>query len=120
MSADRHRFVIQHAIHEGAVFFNEARRGGGELGFRLGEDFETLAFEVHVERAFISADVQFEITASRVKFGEVPADVRAVADARWAARNAKDWPEADRLRSELTALGWTMKDGKDNYTLTRG
>ena len=43
-----------------------------------------------------------------------------VADARWAARNAKDWAEADRLRGELTALGWTMKDGKDGYTLTRG
>ena len=51
------------------------------------------------------------------KVEDVPADVCAVADARWAARNAKDWAEADRLRGELTALGWTMKDGKDNYTL---
>lgn len=51
------------------------------------------------------------------KVEDVPADVCAVADARWAARNAKDWSEADRLRGELTALGWTMKDGKDNYTL---
>lgn len=50
---------------------------------------------------------------------EVPANVRAVADARWAARNAKDWAEADRLRGELTTLGWTMKDGKDSYTLAR-
>jgi cysteinyl-tRNA synthetase len=50
---------------------------------------------------------------------EVPANVRAVADARWAARNAKDWAEADRLRGELTALGWTMKDGKDSYTLAK-
>jgi cysteinyl-tRNA synthetase len=50
---------------------------------------------------------------------EVPASVRAVADARWAARNAKDWAEADRLRGELTGLGWTMKDGKDSYTLAK-
>ena len=49
----------------------------------------------------------------------VPANVRGVADARWAARNAKDWPEADRLRAELAALGWTMKDGKDAYTLAK-
>mgnify|MGYP003594563658 FL=1 len=53
------------------------------------------------------------------KVEAVPADVREVADARWAARNAKDWAEADRLRGELTALGWTMKDGKDGYTLSR-
>ena len=50
---------------------------------------------------------------------DVPGDVRAAADLRWTARNAKDWAEADRLRGELTALGWSMKDGKDSYTLTK-
>jgi cysteinyl-tRNA synthetase len=50
---------------------------------------------------------------------DVPANVRVVADARWTARNAKNWPEADRLRGELTALGWSMKDGKDAYTLAK-
>ena len=50
---------------------------------------------------------------------DVPADVRTIADARWAARSAKDWAEADRLRAELAAFGWTMKDGKDAYTLAK-
>ena len=50
---------------------------------------------------------------------DVPADVRTIADARWAARSAKDWAEADRLRAELAAVGWTMKDGKDAYTLAK-
>ncbi len=49
---------------------------------------------------------------------EAPPEVRAVAERRWAARAAKDWAAADALRAELTALGWTMKDGKDGYTLT--
>ncbi len=49
---------------------------------------------------------------------DVPANVQAVADARWVAKNAKDWAEADRLRGELTALGWAMKDGKDGFTVT--
>lgn len=49
----------------------------------------------------------------------VPDDVRALADGRWAARNGKDWAQADRLRAELLALGWTMKDGKDSYTLSK-
>ncbi len=53
------------------------------------------------------------------KVEDVPADVRAVADARWAARTAKDWAGADRLRAELANLGWTMKDGKDSYTLAQ-
>ena len=50
---------------------------------------------------------------------DVPDRVRAVADLRWTARSAKDWTEADRLRGELTVLGWTMKDGKDSYTLAK-
>jgi cysteinyl-tRNA synthetase len=50
---------------------------------------------------------------------EVPDSVRSIADARWVARNSKDWAEADRLRGELAVLGWTMKDGKDGYTLAK-
>jgi len=48
---------------------------------------------------------------------EIPEDVLAVADERWQARTAKNWAEADRLRDELAAMGWSMKDGKDTYTL---
>jgi cysteinyl-tRNA synthetase len=48
---------------------------------------------------------------------EIPDAIRTLADQRWAARSAKDWDEADRLRTELTNSGWTMKDGKDSYTL---
>ena len=50
---------------------------------------------------------------------DVPDDVRAVAGKRWAARTAKNWPEADALRMELDALGWSMKDGKAGYELSR-
>jgi cysteinyl-tRNA synthetase len=49
---------------------------------------------------------------------EVPSAVQAVAERRWAARLAKDWAQADILRQELTAHGWAMKDGKENFTLT--
>ena len=48
---------------------------------------------------------------------EIPADITALADKRWAAKTAKDWAAADALRKELAAAGWNMKDGKDGYTL---
>ncbi len=48
---------------------------------------------------------------------EVPAEVRALADRRWAAKQARDWAAADALRGEVSALGWTIKDAKDSYTL---
>jgi cysteinyl-tRNA synthetase len=48
---------------------------------------------------------------------EVPAEITALADKRWAAKVAKDWAAADALRKELAAAGWNMKDAKDGYTL---
>ncbi len=48
-----------------------------------------------------------------------PAEVVALADQRWAAKQAKDFAAADRLRHELTALGWTMLDRKDGYDLKK-
>jgi cysteinyl-tRNA synthetase len=46
-----------------------------------------------------------------------PPEVTAIAEQRWAAKAAKNWPEADRLRGALSALGWTMLDRKDGYSL---
>jgi len=47
----------------------------------------------------------------------VPAAITALAEKRWAAKQAKDWAAADTLRKELTAAGWNMLDGKDGYKL---
>src|SRR5690242_6622981 len=41
---------------------------------------------------------------------EVPPQIRAAADARAAARAARDWPTADRLRGEIEAGGWKVID----------
>lgn len=61
----------------------------------------------------------FGIVLPQEKVDEIPEAVRTVADARWAARTARDWAESDRLRGELEALGWAMKDGREDYTLSR-
>ena len=50
---------------------------------------------------------------------DAPDDVRALADARAAARKAKDFTEADRLRAALSGLGWDMDDRPDGYKLKR-
>jgi cysteinyl-tRNA synthetase len=52
-----------------------------------------------------------------MKSVEIPAEVRALAEARWQARAAKDWAKSDELRAELAAAGWLVKDGKEGYTL---
>ena len=41
----------------------------------------------------------------------------ALIDARNAARKAKNFKEADRIRDELTAMGIELEDKKDGTTL---
>jgi cysteinyl-tRNA synthetase len=48
----------------------------------------------------------------------IPPEIQALAEARWAARAAKNWAEADRLREVLKAQGWLVKDGKAGYELS--
>ncbi len=50
---------------------------------------------------------------------EAPADVKALADKRWAAKQAKDFGAADALRKEIAATGWSMLDRKDGYSLEK-
>ena len=52
---------------------------------------------------------------------EASADVRELAERRARARAERDFETSDRLRDELTALGWTMRDEPGGgYTLVRG
>jgi cysteinyl-tRNA synthetase len=53
------------------------------------------------------------------KIEAVPEAVNVIAAARAAARQARQWAEADRLRAELHAAGWEMEDSADGYTLKR-
>mgnify|MGYP001229488391 FL=1 len=49
----------------------------------------------------------------------IPDDVKAVAEERFAARKAKDWVKSDSLRLKLAELGYEVKDGADGYTLSK-
>ncbi len=49
----------------------------------------------------------------------IPPDIAALADQRRAARAAKDWAQSDRLREELLARGWMIKDTKEGAKLSR-
>ena len=48
----------------------------------------------------------------------VPSEVAALAERRTQARAAKDFAESDRLRDELAAAGWLVRDGPDGSVLT--
>lgn len=61
-----------------------------------------------------------EVAAKNPENGaELPAEVAALAQKRWAAKLSKSWAEADALRAEIDKLGYTVKDGKDGYTVSK-
>ncbi len=48
----------------------------------------------------------------------IPAAVSALVEKRQQARADKDWKASDRLRDEIAALGWIVKDTKDGPKLS--
>jgi cysteinyl-tRNA synthetase len=55
----------------------------------------------------------FEAPAERA----VPGEIAGLAEQRWSARQRRDFKESDRLRDEIAARGWTVRDRKDGYDL---
>jgi cysteinyl-tRNA synthetase len=50
---------------------------------------------------------------------EAPSGAVELAERRQAARKAREFEEADRLRAELEAAGWEVRDDPDGYRLVR-
>jgi cysteinyl-tRNA synthetase len=51
---------------------------------------------------------------------EAPLEVRELSEARERARDDRDFAEADRLREEIRALGWEVRDGPAGPELLPG
>ncbi|MCX6756279.1 MAG: cysteine--tRNA ligase [Candidatus Nomurabacteria bacterium] len=50
---------------------------------------------------------------------EIPVEVSALADARTAARNEKNWAKSDELRDQIKELGYEIKDVEGGYKITK-
>ena len=50
---------------------------------------------------------------------DTPADVLDLVEARENARKNKEWAEADRLRDEIVAKGYSIKDGADGVEVMK-
>jgi hypothetical protein len=48
----------------------------------------------------------------------IPDEILSAAHERAAARAARDWPEADRLRGEIEAAGWKIVDRGTDFALS--
>ena len=48
-----------------------------------------------------------------------PAEIIALADARAAAKSARDWARADELRAQIDAAGWAVIDTRDGTKIVK-
>jgi cysteinyl-tRNA synthetase len=108
---------------------------------RRGAFFDALAHDFNVPRALVSV-FDWVSDANRAEAGtvgsddlramldvlglagllddevaEAPADALELARRRTVARSRRDFAEADRLRDELHAIGWEVRDGPDGPEL---
>jgi cysteinyl-tRNA synthetase len=100
----------------------ERRTSGdwGELEAALEDDFNTPA-ALAVMHEWARAGALDELRGGLALFGleslgaveAAPAEVVALAEARAAAREAKDFAEADRLRDAIADAGWEVRDVAD-------
>lgn len=50
---------------------------------------------------------------------EIPAEAKELAEERWRAKRAGNYGLADELRARVEALGYTIKDSKEGYALSK-
>ena len=50
---------------------------------------------------------------------DIPEDVKAIAQERWAARLERNWAKSDELRAVLAEKGFAVKDSKTGYELSK-
>lgn len=117
-------------------FFLAERDGGSdgeqilahELAALLDDDFNTPdalalfhAWRAREEWTSLRWGLGLFGLGSIAELAQAPADLAALADRRRVARSAKDFVEADRLRGEIDAAGWEVRDVAEppGYKLAR-
>jgi len=111
---------------------NRLRSGAGEdAGVRdavceaLDDDFNTpralaVLFRAPPEARDTVAEVLDVLgLGGLAEMEEAPGEVELLAEARRAARERRDFAESDRLRDEIAALGWDVRDTAGGYELVR-
>ena len=105
------------------VFRGESIAGGDWNAFAaaLDDDFNTpealaLMHGWH-DHELLRRGLEVFGLGSLAELEAAPAELVVLAERRVAAREAKDFHEADRLRNEIAAAGWEVRDVADGFQL---
>ncbi|MBQ8658860.1 MAG: cysteine--tRNA ligase [Clostridia bacterium] len=92
---------------------------------KSGELFAALAYAVQIRKTysllglFKKSAKEYAAWYEAKNANDIPAEVKALAEERWTARQNRDWAKSDFLRAELLKLGYAVKDSKTGYELTK-
>jgi cysteinyl-tRNA synthetase len=87
---------------------------GGFLTDAEKEESRDAASRLVASMGLLGFNLMELVSSARMEASEVNSkQVSSLISSRNAARAAKDWPESDRIRAELDAMGIVVKDGKD-------
>ncbi len=88
----------------------------GELWTMLKTPCREVYDEVEKLDALLGLSLHVE---PEVQVEQIPDDVKAIAEMRFAARQNKDWATSDALRAKLDELGYAVLDSKTGYELKK-
>ena len=88
----------------------------GELWTMLKTPCREVYDEVEKLDALLGLSLHVE---PEVQVEQIPDDVKAIAETRFAARQNKDWATSDALRAKLDELGYAVLDSKTGYELKK-
>ncbi|HXF84611.1 MAG TPA: hypothetical protein VNK49_04415 [Anaerolineales bacterium] len=72
-----------------------------------------------LEQGISSQAWEMVVNAPPLEEDKPTAEVIALAERRLAARKERNWAESDRLREEIAAMGWIVRDTKEGYVLVK-
>lgn len=95
--------------------------------FELARDLNKMSADSTVSKEQLLAGAELFDTMTEVlgilynrkKADEIPEEVKALAEKRAEARKAKDFALADKLRDEIAALGWQIKETRQGTEITK-
>ena len=93
---------------------------------RSGDLFVALSYAVQIRKTYSLLGIFKKSAKEYIAWyeqtnagDELPEEVKKIAEERWQARVNRDWAKSDELRNKLAELGYTVKDSKTGYELTK-
>lgn len=67
----------------------------------------------------LALDIDKDKPAKQEEKEEIPEEIINLAEQRKVARESKNWEESDRIRDVIISRGYTIKDTKDGYVISK-